>query len=274
MNKKLQIHLLLQLADNALVLGHRLSEWCGHGPILEQDIAVTNLSLDQLGQARSFYQYAADVFNSMDRVDKQTLFASVALQNKADMEQEVNEDDLAYLRDAWDFRNLLLVELPNTDWAYTVLRSFLFDAFNYLYFKQLTNSVDDSIAAVAAKSVKEIQYHLRWSKDWVIRLGDGTETSWNKLNAALNDIWTYTGEMFMDTDCDKAASELSYAPAPSSLHSDWLEEVTKTFQLAKLTVPNAGWMQTGGKTGTHTEHLGYILTELQYMQRVYPDMQW
>ena len=159
----------LQLADNALIIGHRISEWCGHGPVLEQDIALTNTSLDHLGRARSLYQYAAEQFNKLPVEKKTEIFSSVALQNLVSTAVQVQEDDLAYLRDGWDFKNVLLLEQPNIDWAYTIARSFFYDAFNFLLFSGLLKSKDETLSAIAEKSLKEVTYHLRWSSEWVIR---------------------------------------------------------------------------------------------------------
>ena len=172
---KNKLFYVLQLADNALILAQRLGEWCGHGPVLEQDIALTNISLDHIGQARSLYQYAADIFNGLSAEDKAGSFMSIALNQKVKLGEMLQEDDLAFLRDAWDYRNFLLVEQPNNDWAYTVARNFYFDAFNYFYYAELCKSTDATLAAIAEKSLKEIAYHLKWSCEWVIRLGDGTE---------------------------------------------------------------------------------------------------
>jgi ring-1,2-phenylacetyl-CoA epoxidase subunit PaaC len=187
------VHLLkytLQLADNALILGHRLSEWCGHGPVLEQDIALTNISLDHLGQARSLYQYAAEQFNSLPADIQSSFFVTPLVQQ---VNGPVDEDDLAYLRDVPDFRNVLLAEQPNGDWAYTVARSFFLDTFNFYLFTALQHCQDETLAAVAEKSLKEATYHVRWSSEWVIRLGDGTEESHRRMQQALDDLWMYTG---------------------------------------------------------------------------------
>jgi ring-1,2-phenylacetyl-CoA epoxidase subunit PaaC len=175
MNNQTKLIYTLRLADDALILGHRLSEWCGHGPILEQDIALTNTALDHLGRARSLYQYAAELFNQLPTDQKDKVFTSIALQNEVKNGTPADEDDMAYLRDAWDFRNVLLLEQPNVDWAYTVVRSFFYDTFNFFFFTALTKSSDETLAAVADKSLKEATYHMRWSSEWVVRLGDGTE---------------------------------------------------------------------------------------------------
>jgi ring-1,2-phenylacetyl-CoA epoxidase subunit PaaC len=265
---------ILRLADDALIIGHRLSEWCGHGPILEQDIALSNAALDHLGRARSLYQYAATLFNSMPDGEKGNYFVSVALQTAIQNKGSVDEDDLAYLRDGWDFKNVLLTEQPNGDWAYTIARSLYFDTFNYVYFSQLKNSTDETVAAVAEKSLKEVTYHLRWSSEWVIRLGDGTEESHSRIKKAIEELWMYTGEMFIPVPYEVAMTEAGIAPNVADLHAPWLQRITEVLTEAQLNVPTATWMQQGGKVGTHSEHLGYILAEMQFMQRAYPGMQW
>jgi ring-1,2-phenylacetyl-CoA epoxidase subunit PaaC len=264
----------LQIADNALIIGHRISEWCGHGPILEQDIAATNIALDHLGQARSLYQYAAEQFNALPQEDKKQLFSSTALQTKVAANENIDEDDLAYLRDGWDFHNVLLLEQHNKDWAYTVVRSFFYDAFNYFFYTALLKSNDTTLAAIAEKSLKEVSYHLRWSSEWMIRLGDGTEESHKRMQVAVNDLWMYTGEMMSANETDKAALAAGIGTDLSIIKNEWKEKVTTILNEATLQIPKDSWMQQGGKEGLHTEHLGYILAELQFMQRAYPNMEW
>lgn len=237
---------ILHLADSTLILSQRNSEWCGHGPILEQDIAITNISLDLLGQARNFYQYAA------------------ALSSNG-----ATEDSLAYLRKEREFKNLLLVEQPNGDWGQTVLRQYLFSQYQYLLFEQLEHSSDEQLAAIAAKSIKETKYHVRWSSEWVVRLGDGTEESHARMLKAVEELWPYTGEMFIP-----AEYEISFGVDLTSIKKNWDEKVTAVLGEASLPLPEKVFMQSGGKTGTHTEQLGYILAELQYMQRTYPGAEW
>lgn len=264
---KNKINFLLEFADNALIIGHRLSEWCGHGPVLEQDIAITNMALDHLGQARNFYQYAASLINEMPSSERNELFTSVAFtNNKADF----TEDDLAYLRDAWDFKNTLLTEQPNTDWAYTMARSFFYDHFNFQVYSALVqNATDENIKAIAQKSLKEVTYHKRWSSEWIIRLGDGTEESHEKIQNAINDLWSYTGEMFALGSFDGLALDIA------QIKNNWKTEVTAILEEATISIPPSdAWMQDGGKKGIHSEHLGFILAELQYMQRAYPNMEW
>ncbi|HTM65018.1 MAG TPA: 1,2-phenylacetyl-CoA epoxidase subunit PaaC [Flavipsychrobacter sp.] len=268
-----QLLYTLQIADNALINGHRLSEWCGHGPILEQDIAISNIALDHLGQARSLYQYAAEQFNSFSTEEKLKMFTSPALQQKIEHGEMLDEDDLAYLRDGWDFRNVLLVEQQNGDWAYTVARSFFFDTFNFFFLTALQNSKDETLAAIAEKSLKEVAYHLRWSTEWIIRLGDGTEESHQRMQEAVNDRWMYTGELTQASDADKVL-EQSMGVDLSIIAGQWKDKIAAVLNEATVKMPSGTWMQQGGKQGIHTEHLGYVLAEMQFMQRAYPNMEW
>ena len=240
------INYTLHLADTTLILSQKNSEWCGHGPILEQDIAITNISLDLLGQARNFYQYAA------------------ALKNDGS-----TEDSLAYLRTEREFKNLLMVELQNGDWGQTILRQYLFSQYQLLLFQQLQQSSDGQLAAIAAKAIKETTYHVRWSSEWVIRLGDGTEESHNRILHAIDELWRYTGELFEAADYETAMG-IDLA----AIKQIWTEKVTAVFDEAKLPVPQNVFVQKGGKQSVHTEQLGYILTELQYLQRTYPGAKW
>lgn len=264
----------LQLADNALIYGHRLGEWCGHGPVLEQDIAITNISLDFIGQTRSFFQHAANLFNALPQADKAGFFLSIALDEKIKTGEQLDEDDLAYLRDGWDYRNILLTEQPNGDWAMTIARAFFFDVFNHLYYSELQKSKDVQLAAIAEKSLKEVTYHKRWSSEWMIRLGDGTDESHTRLQNAVNDIWSFTGEMFNMSDAEKSMLEQGISVDTEKLKSDWKQEVDAILSEATISLPENDWMQKGGKVGKHSEHLGYILAELQFMQRTYPGMKW
>lgn len=236
----------LHLADSNLILAQRNAEWCGHGPILEQDIAITNISLDLLGQSRNYYQYAA------------TLMGNGA-----------TEDTLAYLRTEREFKNCLLVEQPNGDWGQTVLRQFLYSAFQQLLYQQLQNNTDEQLAAIAAKAIKEITYHVRWSSEWVIRLGDGTAESHQRMLHAIDELWRYTGELFIPADYEN-----SLGVNVTALKDEWMQKVTSVFEEATLPIPEKIFMQTGGKEGSHTEHLGYILAEMQYLQRAYPGCNW
>ena len=246
----------IHLADNSLILGQRNSEWCGHGPVLEQDIAITNISLDLIGQARNFYQYAASLTPSPSTLSGEGSNA-------------VTEDTLAYLRKEREYKNCLLVEQPNGDWAQTILRQYLFSQYQFLLLQQLQNNNDEQIAAIATKSLKEVTYHLRWSREWVIRLGDGTEESHTRMLKAIDELWRYTGELFMPADYEKE-SGVDFG----ELKNDWISKVNGVFTEATLSVPDKTYMQSGGKEGKHTEHLGYILTELQFMQRTYPGCEW
>jgi len=239
---------LLHLADNALILGHRNSEWCGHGPVLEQDIAITNISLDLIGQARNLYQLAAALAGP-----------------------EATEDSLAFLRDGREFRNCLLTELPKGNWGVTVLRQFFFSNYQSLLYQQLQQSSSAPLAAVAEKAAKEVAYHLRWSSEWVIRLGDGTEESHQKMKEALTQLWPYTGELFIPAVYEDVHST---GFALEELQAPWLQATAEVLQEATLDMPPAGWMQQGGKEGIHTEHLGFLLAEMQFLQRAYPQAQW
>ena len=262
MNESLILY-TLHLADNSLILGQRNAEWCGHGPVLEQDIAITNISLDLIGQARNFYQYAAQLINN----SKETESPKAPSPPREGFEGEASEDSLAYLRKEREFKNLLLVEQPNGDWGQTILRQFYFSQYQYLLFQQLQNIGDKQIAAIAEKSLKEVTYHLRWSSEWVIRLGDGTEESHDRMVKAIDELWRYTGEMFKPASYETTVDL-------SIIKEEWFNKVKEVFDEATLQVPAKTFMQTGGKEGKHTEHLGFILTELQYMQRTYPGCEW
>ena len=244
------INYLLHLADTNLVFSHRNSEWCGHGPILEQDIAITNISLDLLGQARNFYQYAAELINQSTN-------------------QTATEDSLAGMRSEREYKNLLLAEQPNGDWAQTVLRQYFFSQFQYLLYQRLQTSSDEQLAAITAKALKETAYHLKWSSEWVIRLGDGTEESNTRMLNAIDALWAYTGEMFVAADY-----ETEFVNDLPAIKEEWLQKITETFNEAQLPVPQNVFMHSGGKTGVHTEYLGFILAESQYMQRAYPGCEW
>ena len=273
MNKH-KLDYTLRLADDALIIGHRLGEWCGHGPVLEQDIALTNTALDHLGRARSLYQYAADQFNQCPVAERKEVFTSVNLQNLVSNGENADEDDMAFLRDGWDFRNHLLVEQPNNDWACTVARSFYFDAFNFFFFSGLVKSNDQTLSSIAEKSLKEVTYHLRWSSEWVVRLGDGTDESHVRMQSAINEMWMYTGELFTMNETDKELVKTGAGVDLSAIKPMWDQRVAAILDEATLTIPAGTWMQQGGKDGKHSEHLGYILAELQFMQRAYPGMEW
>jgi ring-1,2-phenylacetyl-CoA epoxidase subunit PaaC len=241
----------LRRADDALILGHRLSEWCGHAPMLEEDMALANIALDLLGQARELYTYAAKVEG-----------------------RDNNEDTLAYLRDVRQYRNLLLAEQPNGDFARTIARQFFYSAFADLYWRAMMTSADPTLAAIAAKSEKESAYHLRHSSEWIIRLGDGTDDSHRRMQTAIDDLWAFTGEMFAVDDSERGLIEAGIAVDSAGLRSRWLQTVSDVVDEATLVVPKNDWMQQGGRSGRHSEHLGHLLSELQSMQRSFPGATW
>ena len=251
MSTQALIDYTLHLADNTLILAQRNSEWTGHGPILEQDIALSNIALDLLGQARMLYQYAA------------------RLQGNG-----ATEDSLAYLRDAWDFKNCLLAELDKGDWAKTTLRQFFFSTYQWYLYLRLQHSKDTELAAIAEKALKEVAYHLRWSGEWIVRLGDGTEESHRRIQQALSDLWPFTGELTTPAAYEQTLAAAGIAIDPASFKNEWHNKVNEVLQEATLTLPDNGWMQSGGKQGRHTEHLGYILAEMQHLQRTYPGCEW
>jgi ring-1,2-phenylacetyl-CoA epoxidase subunit PaaC len=271
-----RIDYTLHLADNALILGHRNSEWTGHGPILEQDIALSNIALDLIGQARNFYQYAARLINGQPATDPGSSRPTGGLSDKG----PVTEDTLAYLRDGWDFRNCLLVEQSNGDWAKTILRQFFFSAYQYYLYEELRQSQDTDLAAIAEKSYKEVNYHLRWSSEWVIRLGDGTSESHDRMEKALGALWKFTGELFQPAGYERQISPMGVAVDLSVIQPKWEEKVRLVLEEAQFPILDATagsggpWMQTGGKEGRHTEQLGYVLAEMQFLQRAYPGCKW
>ncbi len=253
MNKSL-IDFTLQLADTNLILAQRNSEWCAHGPILEQDIAITNISLDLLGQARNFYQYAALLIN----------------QSTNPPANPATEDSLAYLRTEREFKNLLICELANADWAHTILRQFFYSVFQYSLYEQLEKSSDAQLAAIASKSIKETTYHIKWSSEWVLRLGDGTDESKSRIVKALENLWPYTGEFFIPADY-----EIEMGIDISKMKASWIEKVQGILSDATLLLPaETVYMHKGGKQGTHTEQLGFILAEMQYLQRTFVGATW
>lgn len=256
-----------------MILAQRNSEWTGHGPVLEQDIAITNIALDLLGQARNFYQHAATIYTECSAAEKAALEKYLPRLWKT-YNRELQEDDLAFLRDEHQYLNVLITELPRGDWGFTVLRQFFFSAYQHFLYQALQHGKDAQLAAIAEKSSKEVAYHLRWSSEWVIRLGDGTEESNQRINQALAELWAFTGEMFQPTsyEQDTAANETGVAPAP--LKDVWMQKVETVFEEAGLVIPRQTWMQSGGKQGKHTEYLGYLLAEMQYLQRAYPNATW
>ena len=266
--QKAKIDALLHLADDSLIMGHRCSEWCGHGPILEQDIALTNIALDFVGQARNFYQHAATLLQQLPND------MALALADFDITPASITEDSLAYLRNANAYKNHLLVELPNGDWAQTILKIFFFSSYRQMLFQQLLKNSDTQLAAIAEKSLKEIQYHVKWSGEWVMRLGDGTAESRERMLKAIDYLWPYVGEFFNCTEYEKTAFELDDTSI-DLLKQTWLNTINHTFQLATLPEQTFGkWYQSGGKLGIHTEHLGYILAEMQFLPRTYPNAEW
>jgi ring-1,2-phenylacetyl-CoA epoxidase subunit PaaC len=247
-----KITYLLRQGDNALILSQQLSKLCGKGPALEEDMALTNVALDLLGQTRMWLSYAGE------------------LEGKGR-----DEDVLAFLRDAHEMRNCLLVEQPNGNYADTMVRQFYFDTWHYFLMQGLCKSTDQRISEIAEKSIKEVTYHLRRSGDLIVRLGDGTPDSHAKTQAAVNALWMYSGEAFLYDALDEAMVAQGVAPAAALLRASFLEHVAEIFAEATLTMPDpAAWMQHGGKTGRHSEHLGYILAEMQFLQRAYPGAEW
>ena len=245
-----RLEYVLRLGDNALILGHRLSEWCSNGPVLEQDIAIINIALDQIGQARNYYQYAAQ------------------------LKGDVDEDYFAFRRDAHEFRNVLLAEQPNGNWADSLVRQFLFDTFHYYFIQRLKNSSDEQLAAIAAKSLKEVSYHAQYSAEWVIRLGDGTDESHEKTQKALEDAWMWVGELFEMNEVDEMMIKAGVGVDLSDIRKLWDEKVDQVLEMATLKRPESTFSQTGGKRGVHTDKLGFILAEMQFYPRAYPDAKW
>lgn len=243
---------LLRLGDTALVLSQRLTQWVGKGPALEEDMALANTALDLIGQARMWLSYGGEV-EGLGR----------------------DENRLAYLRDAHDFRNLLLVERPNGSYADTLVRQYFFDSWHHLLLHSLTRSADERIAAIAEKAIKEVTYHLRRSTDLMVRLGDGTDESHRRVQAAVDETWMYTGEMFATDEVDAVLEAQGVVSSVATLREPWLAQVERTLTEATLAMPAAdAWMQKGGKQGRHTEHMGYLLAEMQFLQRAYPGAQW
>lgn len=242
---------LLRIADDRLVLGHRLSEWCGHGPILEEDIALANIALDLVGQSNLLLQKAATVENAGR-----------------------DADALAFLRDARDYRNALIVELPRGDFGVTIMRQFLFSTYALHQWEALSTSADNDLAGIAAKAAKETRYHVRHSAEWVVRLGDGTDESHARTQDALDDLWRYTGELFIGDDVETSLSAQRLAVEPRSLAGAWRRDVADVLARATLRIPGDVYMQRGGRDGLHTEHLGVMLAEMQVLPRTHPGAKW
>jgi len=251
MSKEALFEFLIRFADDHLILGHRVSEWCGHAPMLEEDLSMPNMALDLIGQARALYTYAGEVEG-----------------------KGRDEDALAYLRRESEYKNLLLVERPNTDFAYTMVRHFYYVSFMELFWEKALQSKDKVIAGIAAKAIKEIAYHVRHSSQWIIRLGDGTDESHAKTHEAVIALFSYTDEMFEEDDCVEALVASGIIPRLSELKPQWQENVRQVFNTATLPMPKIVWAQSGGRKGQHGEEMGFLLTELQYMQRSYPGMTW
>ncbi len=251
MKNENKIQYIYGIADNALILGQRLSELCGHGPNLETDIALTNMALDLLGQTRSYYQYVAELSG-----------------------EDKTEDDIAFLRTERQYKNVLLVEQPNKHFGYVITRQFLFDIFHLLLLEKLQDSEDERLAAIAKKGIKEVSYHQRFSSDWIKRLGDGTEESHKKVQEAVDDLWTFTNELFLMTEEDQMALGHKIGVDTIELKEKYYQKVKEILEEATLRVPETKWFQKGGKQGIHSEHMGYLLSDLQYMQRTYPNMKW
>ena len=241
----------LRLGDTTLILGQRLGEWCGHGPILEEDIALTNISLDFIGHATAILQYAGQVEG-----------------------KGRTEDDLAFLRDERDFRNVLLAEQPNGDYANTIMRQFLFDVYSFYLYEALTKSKDEVIAGISQKAIKEVTYHLRHSSEWVLRFGDGTEESHRRAQAALDELWMFTGDLFDADEVDMQIAKKEIGPDLNVIKTKWLKHVSDHLQKATLIIPAQTWMQKGSREGKHTEHLGFMLAEMQHLQRTFPGAKW
>jgi len=242
---------VLRLADTSLIYGQRLSEWCGHGPVLEEDIAMSNTALDYLGQATNLFKYASELEGNIR-----------------------DEDQIAFVRDLSEYHNLLIVEIPNGDYAVTIARHFLFSQFYFLFLEQLQNSKNEFLSGFAQKSIKEVTYHLEHSGNWVKRMGDGTEESHNRIQKAINQLWEYTGEFFDMDELDKNMLEVGIAVDNAALQSEWKSRIVEVLEEATLLLPADGWHHSGSKSGKHTEHFGFILVEMQYLQRTFPGAKW
>lgn len=242
---------LLRLGDNTLILAQRLSEWCGHGPVLEEDLALTNVALDLIGQTRHWLSLAGEIEG-----------------------RGRDADALAYRRDAMDFRNALITELPKGDFALTSARQFLFDHWHELMLAALSGSTDERIAAGAGKGLKEVRYHVERSDEWMKLLGDGTDESHHRLQRAVDELWPYTGELFESDRHDRLLADAGVAVDPATLKSPWTDAVATVLEGAGIRRPDSNFMHSGGRRGIHTEHLGYLLAEMQFLQRAYPDASW
>jgi ring-1,2-phenylacetyl-CoA epoxidase subunit PaaC len=251
MSKEMIKQYAIRLGDDALVQGHRLSQWCSKGPFLEEDLALTNVSLDFIGRARMFYSYAAEIDGG-----------------------DFTEDSYAYQRDCRDFTNLLIHELPTGDFAFSMARQYLMDEFGLAFMQCLERSSDETLSAIAGKAVKESRYHLRRSSEWMLRLGDGTEESHARLQTAVDDVWGYTAELFELDELEQALANDGVAVDTTALKSNWDKAVAAVLREATIDVPQADWSVRGGRQGMHTEHLGHMLSDLQFVQRAYPGQEW
>lgn len=242
---------VLRIGDSSLIHAQRLAEWCSNGPILEEDLAITNFSIDMLGQAENFYDYAADLHHENTTADK-----------------------LAFRRNERQYFNYLMLEQPNGDFAFTMVKMFLYASFAKRLFEKLSDSTDANIIALAQKGVKEIKYHYRHSHDWLMRLGNGTDESHRRTQQAVNELWSFSGDLFTQNEVDKLMMQEEVIPNVEAFYADWLKEVKEVFQQARLAIPEIAHQITGGINALHTEHLGHILCEMQYLQRAYPDAEW
>ncbi len=241
----------MRIADDSLILGQRLGEWCGHGPVLEEDIALTNVALDILGQSRVLFDYVSQLDD-----------------------RYANEDEVAFLREEIAYTNLLLTEQPNGDYAHTIFRQFLFDVFRFYFFTELLESKDDVLRGLAEKAIKETTYHRAHSAEWVKRLGDGTEESHSRMQEAVDTLWMYSDEIFESDEVDARCVSEGIGADLGKIKELWEKEVKGVIAEATLSIPDDVWMQTGGRFGKHSEHLGYLLADMQYMQRAYPNLEW
>jgi len=246
------IKYLLRLADDRLILGQRVSEWCGHGPVLEEDLALANMALDLIGHASSLYEYAAEV-----------------------EDKGHEKDHFAYFRDDYEFTNLQLCELPKGDFAFTIARQFLFSSFSYFQYEKLKEVNDEQFQGMINKHLKEVKYHLRHSRDWVLKLGDGTEESHNRIQEAFDELWIYVGELFYSDEVDEIMISEGNGTDVSTFHAEWKNLIETTFDEATLTVPDWDqFMMTGSRKGIHTEYLGPMLAQLQFLRRSHPEADW
>lgn len=243
---------LVRLADDRLILGHRLSEWCGHGPILEEDIALANIALDYIGNAANLYEYAVEI-----------------------EDEGRHRDDLVYFRNDPEYKNLKIVELPKGDFGFTIARQFLFSAFSYYLYQLLSDVEDEQFSGMVQKHFKEVKYHFRHSREWVLRLGDGTDESHERIQNAFDELWTYTGELFYQDEVDALLQDEKLAADSETFQTDWKNLVVDTLEEATLDIPDFNqYMAEGGRKGLHTEHLGHLLAEMQHLRRSYPDADW